>query len=538
MSEANPIATHPGDARRNQLQATIVGGGIAGLASAAYLIRDGGVPGPNIRVLEAASRPGGSLDATGSAEQGYSMHGSRMFGVAYVHMYEPLDNIPSLDDPEKSITQDLFEFWKAAPWYGKARLIDRGRILDPRKWGLSHRDQADFVRLMLCAQDTLDGVRIDECFGPDFFATHFWHMWSSMFGFETWHSADELRRYVLRFLRLFPDLETMQAIQSTRYSGYHSIVRPMVRWLEAQGVRWDTGVEVTDLDFEGRQGVKAVRRIRCLRDGQPDDIDVDTGDLVIVTLGSKTADASKGSMSAAPVLRTDPDKGAWGLWRRLAAKDGAFGRPEVFCGHVDQTKWITFTVTDTDGRFFDRMEQLSGSPAGGGGLTTLISSSWMLTFHLYHSPACAGQPEGIGVWWGYGLFPDRAGDFVAKTMAECTGREILVELFSHLGMQEDLPTLLECSICIPCMLPYTTSQFMPRGKGDRPPVIPPGTANLAFVGQYCEIPDNVVYTVEYSIHAARLAVAGLLDLDVEIPPTYKGLEHPNAMVAVLKRILQ
>ena len=524
-------------AGRRELNAFIVGAGIGGLAAAAYLIRDGGVPGQRIRVLEAA-QPGGSLDATGSAGQGYSMRGSRMFGAAYVHLYELLDAIPSLDDPDKSVTQDLFEFWQAAPWHDKARLVEHGRVVDPTPWGLSQRDQADLVRLMLRAEDTLDAVPIADCFGADFFGTNFWRMWCSMFGFETWHSAAELRRYVLRFLLLFPDLETMQIIQCTRYNGHDSIVRPMVRWLQQQGVRFDLGVEVTDLDFEGRDGDRRVRRIRCRRDGQPAELDVGASDVVIVTLGSMTADAALGSMDAAPVQRTDPDAGAWGLWRRLAARDAAFGRPEVFCGQVDRTRWVTFTVTDSGRRFVERMERFSGSPAGRGGLVTLTASSWMLTFHLFHPPAYASQPDGLTVWWGYGLVADRPGDFVAKAMVDCTGREILVETLSHLGLQDELPAILDTATCIPCLLPYTTSQFMPRSRGDRPDVIPAGTGNLAFVGQYCEIPDNVVYTVEYSVHAARLAVKGLLGLDVELPPTYRGLEHSRALVVALRRILQ
>lgn len=122
-------------------------------------------------------------------------------------------------------------------------------------------------------------------------------------------------------------------------------------------------------------------------------------------------------------------------------------------------------------------------------------------------------------------------------MAECNGREILHELYAHLGFQAELPGLLASSNCIPCMLPYTTSQFMPRAKGDRPGVVPPGSVNLAFLGRYCEVPDNVVYTVEYSVHSARLAVATLLGFAHELPPTYKGLEHPNALVAAMKMIL-
>lgn len=522
---------------RDVARCHIVGGGIAGLASAAYLVRDAGVPGERIHVLE-ASKPGGSLDAAGSAERGYSMRGSRMFGVAYVHSYDLFDSIPSLDDPGKSIAQDLFEFWQASPWFDRARLIEHGELVDATDWGLRARDRTDLIKLMLRDEPMLDGVPIDACFEADFFGSRFWQMWCSMFGFETWHSAAELRRYLLRFLLLFPDLETMQVIQCTRYNGHDSIVRPIVRWLEAQGVRIESGVVVTDMDFDDGGGARAVRRIHCTRDGADEAIDVGAHDLVIATLGSMTAGSSRGSMDAAPEPKADSPGPAWTLWRRLAAKDPVFGRPEVFCDHVEQTRWITFTVTASQPRFFEHMARLSGSEAGRGGLVTLTSSSWMLTFHLYPSPAYEGQPEGVGVWWGYGLFADRPGDFVAKPMLGCSGREILVELFSHLGLQDDLAALLAEANCVPCLLPFTTSQFMPRRSGDRPPVIPDGTARLALIGQYCEIPDNVVYTVEYSVHAARLAVASLLGFPDRLPPTYRGLDHPHALQLALRRILQ
>jgi oleate hydratase len=523
---------------RHEIKAHIVGGGIAGLASAVFLVRDGGVPGPNIRVIEAAQL-GGSLDAAGSAGLGYSMRGTRMFGPAYVLTYELLDGIPSLDDPAKSVAQDTFEFWQAQPWYDKARLVEQGRVVDLSSWGFRNRERADLARLMLQPEEALGARSIAECFEPAFFESNFWFMWGSMFGFEAWHSAAELRRYLLRFLRLFPDLETMQIIQSTRYNGHDAIVRPMLRWLEAQGVVFETGLEVTDLQFEPDGGGQAVRRLvgrRVGPAGTASDIEVAPEDRVIVTLGSTTAASSLGSMTAPPPPPVRSDA-AWALWQRLAARHPAFGRPSAFCGDVERTRWVTFTVTEHGDGFIRRVEQFSGSPAGRGGLVTLKGSAWGLTFHLYPSPAFPGQPADRFVWWGYGLFADRPGDFVAKPMVDCSGAEILRELYAQLGWQADTAALLGQAHCIPCLLPYATSQFMPRAPGDRPAVIPAGITNLAVVGQYCEIPDDVVFTVEYSVHSARLAVASLLGLEDTLPPTYRGLEHPNALVEALRRVL-
>lgn len=521
---------------RSPPRAWLVGGGIATLAAAVYLIRDAQLPGAQIHVLE-QDTIGGSLDAGGSLVQGFSMRGSRMYGAAYQLMWELLSHIPSLDDPDKSVAQDTLEFWVRAPWNDRARLVEHGHVVDAEAYGLSNKDRVDLIGLMLRGEQALGARRIDECFDRHFFATHFWILWRSTFGFETWHSAAELRRYLLRFLRLFPDLVSLKIIQSTRYNGHDSIVRPLQRWLEQHGVHFDTGVQVSDLDLEPlADGRRAVRRIRALRAGAAADIDVAPGDLVIVTLGSMTAGSTLGSMTAAPPP-PPASTGAWALWQRLALRDPAFGRPEAFCGDVAKTRWVTFTVTHADDRFVRRVERFSGSPAGHGGLMTLKDSSWGLTFHLFHPPAFAGQPPGTQVWWGYGLFADSAGDFVAKTMPQCSGAEILAELVSHLGWRDELPALLEGANCVPCLLPYTTSQFMPRARGDRAPVVPPGTANLAFVGQYVEIPDDVVFTVEYSIRSAALAVASLLGMPQRVPPAYQGLDHPNALVQAMRRIL-
>ncbi len=521
---------------QESVEVYLVGGGIASLAAAVYLIRDGQVPGQNIHILS-DERLGGSLDASGSSEQGYSMRGSRMFGAAYVRTYDLLAQIPSLDDPDKSVLEDLLEFWESASWHASARLIENGKVADLTSWGLSDGDRLDLIRLMLFAEARLQAQPIDACFSAHFFNTNFWMLWSSMFGFETWHSAAELRRYLLRLLRFFPDLETLKLIQSTRYNGYDSIVRPLLSWLERHGVQQLTDVQVTDLDFADSSDGKVVRRIACLRKSELDAIEVRNNDLVIVTLGSMTADASLGSMTQAPALTTRKAEGAWALWQRLAEKDAVFGKPLTFCGHIDQTKWVTFTVTDSSDLFVRRMELLSSSKPGRGGLVTLKNSSWLLTFHLYHPPAFPDQPPDVFVWWGYGLLPDQTGDYVNKKMSECNGREILTEIFSHLGLQSEAPMLLQSANCIPCMLPYTTSQFMPRTPGSRPAVVPAGTANLALVGQYCELPDDIVYTIEYSIHSAHLAVTSLLGLPDKMPPTYKGLEHPYALVSALKRIL-
>lgn len=47
--------------------------------------------------------------------------------------------------------------------------------------------------------------------------------------------------------------------------------------------------------------------------------------------------------------------------------------------------------------------------------------------------------------------------------------------------------------------------------------IPLSSKNLAFISQFVEIPDDVVFTMEYSVRAAQMAVYEFLGIDRQIP---------------------
>jgi oleate hydratase len=175
------------------------------------------------------------------------------------------------------------------------------------------------------------------------------------------------------------------------------------------------------------------------------------------------------------------------------------------------------------------VRDLTGNVPGEGGLITFADSSWLTSIVLPHQPHFIGQPEDVNVFWGYGLFVDKPGDFVKKPMSACTGREIMTEILGHLHIDSEASQILKTSICIPCMMPFITSQFLRREKGDRPEVVPKGSTNLAFTGQFCELPDDVVFTVEYSIRSAQTAVYDLLGLNRKPPAVYKGQYDPRVL---------
>ena len=191
---------------------------------------------------------------------------------------------------------------------------------------------------------------------------------------------------------------------------------------------------------------------------------------------------------------------------------------------------MSFTATLRTPTLLRLVRDLTGNVSGEGGLITFPDSAWLASIVIPHQPHFIGQPEDVDVLWGYGLTVDRPGDFVGKPMSECSGREIMTELLGHLHIDTEAQAVLDACICIPCMMPFITSQFLPRGTGDRPAVLPPGTHNLAFIGQFCEVADDVVFTVEYSVRSAQMAVYGLLDLRMKPPGVYKGGLDPRVLL--------
>ncbi len=519
------------------MRAHLIGGGIASLAAAAYLIRDGGLAGEAIRVYEATERIGGALDASGSPESGYFMRGGRMFERNYRCTYDLLSFIPSISDPTKSVKEEIFDFSKAHSWDDKARLVGSGgRILDAHSYGLSRRDQWDMIKLALTPERALENKRTAAFFSPSFFETNFWSMWASIFAFAPWYSAIDMHRYIWRFLHLFPTMATMSSVYRTRYNQFEAIVTPLMKWLKGRGVNFITGAHVTDVDFLASTTEITATGIKVSKDDKSEKVDVAPTDLVFVNAGSMVADSARGSMTAAPEFIRSKRDDSWKLWATLARGKSIFGNPSVFSDHVDESAWVSFTVTSPDSTFVELMEKFSRNKAGRGGLVTFKDSNWLLTIVLLQHPYFVAQPRQTFVWWGYGLYPDRLGNYVNKKMTDCTGAEILSEILGHLKFDTEAQKILASSNCIPCLLPYIGSVFMVRQRTDRPEVVPRGSTNFAFLGQFTEIPADVPFTVEYSVRSALTAVTKLLGLKRRAPPVYQGQLDLKALYGAFKAL--
>jgi oleate hydratase len=509
-------------------QAHIVGGGIAGLAAAVLLIRDAGWTPENIHLYEGLDVLGGSLDGSGDLEQGFVIRGGRMFEEHFGCTFDLLRTIPTLDDPGLSVADEILAFAESVRTSSNCRLVADGERLEAPEFGLSLKDRWALLKLSRRREADLAGMTIEEWFSPEFFRTSFWIMWCTMFAFQRWHSAAEMRRYMRRFMHLLPGFNRLEGILRTRLNQYDSLVEPIHRWLLQAGVRFHLSAPVTDVEFTGDQS--AVRKIAFAQESELGPVMVSRDDLVLITLGSMTEGSTLGDMNRPPIRGAQTPHGAWALWRRLASRQSNFGRPRTFAGNPDATRWLSFTVTLRDTEFFEFMEAFTHNPAGTGGLVTLKNSGWLLSVVLAHQPHFANQPDGATVFWGYGLHPDQPGDRVRKPMLECTGAEILEELAHHLHLGSEAARLFETANCIPCLMPYITAQFMPRAPGDRPAVVPAGAKNYGFLGQFVEMADDTVFTVEYSVRSAQEAVYRLCAPERQPIPLYRGFEKPDVVL--------
>ncbi|MBW3085135.1 Oleate hydratase [Austwickia sp. TVS 96-490-7B] len=503
--------------------AYLLGGGIGALAAAAFLIRDAHMPAKNIHVLESLDRTGGSMDGAGDAEHGYTARGGREIEEHFECFADLFASVPSLTDPSRSVLDEFRELNLIEPIESRCRIVhDQGAVGDFSSLGLSTAQAMQLGRLHLATEEALGATSIEEFFTPDFFRTNFWYFWASMFAFQTWHSVVEMKRYMERFMHLIGGMNQLKGILHTEYNQYDSLILPLVTWLRDQGVQVQLGAVVTDIDFT--DDATTATAVHYLMDGAEELIEVGADDLVLFTNGSMTQNTTRGDLDTPAELNRSQDKGCFSVWERIAPKSPRFGHPEVFCGDIDRTKWLSFTVTlKDDDVLFPYLAELTNNVPGMGGLTTITDSAWFMSWVSPKDPHFIDQPENVKVLWAYGLNMDAPGNYVPKTLSECTGREMFTELLFHMGLKDRVEEILAHTVnVIPAMMPYITSQFMPRVAGDRPAVIPEGSRNFAFLGQYAEVPGDCVFTVEYSVRTAMTAVYGLLDLErpvVEVFPS-------------------
>lgn len=509
--------------------AYIVGAGLAGLAAAVFLIRDGHMKGEHIHIFEELSLSGGSLDGKFIPHDGFVTRGGREMENHFECLWDLFRSIPSLEVEDASVLDEFYWLDHDDPNSSNCRIIhNRGeRVADDGEFTLSKKAQRELVELFMTSEDQLIGKRIEDVFGEEFFASNFWLYWCSMFAFEKWHSAIEMRRYVMRFIHHIKGLPDFTALKFTRYNQYESLVKPLLSFLKDQGVDFQYETKIENIEVDIQSDSKTAKKIVLTKAGKAETIDLTQKDLVFVTNGSITESSTEGDHDT-PAPITHELGGSWNLWKNLAKQSPDFGHPEVFCDNLPDESWfVSATVTwenfDIE-PYISRLTQrkLRTGHIVTGGIITIKDSNWLMSFATHRQPHFKEQKDQQTVTWVYGLLSNTPGNYIKKPIEECSGKEIVQELMYHLGVpEEDIQRFSEnsCKV-IPVYMPFITSYFMLREPGDRPLVIPNGSTNLAFIGNFAETQRDTVFTTEYSVRTAMEAVYQLLDVERGVPEVF------------------
>ncbi|NMM54572.1 oleate hydratase [Paenibacillus aquistagni] len=508
--------------------AYLIGSGLASLSAAAFLIRDGQMKGENIHIFEELDIAGGGLDGIYDDGRGFIIRGGREMENHFECLWDLFRSIPSLEVEDASVLDEFYWLNKEDPNYSLQRaILNRGEDAHTDgKFTLSQTASMEIIKLFFTPEEALEDMKITDVFSEDFFNSNFWLYWQTMFAFEPWHSAMEMRRYIARFIHHIGGLPDFSALKFTKYNQYESLALPLMHYLKDHGVSFQYATTVTNVEFEITEHKKVAKKLVYMQKGQQKHIDLTENDLVFITNGSNTESSTLGDNNK-PAVMNPALGGSWELWKKIAEQDPAFGRPDKFCGNIAESNWESATITTLDDRIPPYIEKIcKRDPFSGkvvtGGIVTVKDSKWLMSFTLNRQPHFKSQPNDQLVVWVYSLYCDVPGDYIKKPMKDCTGIEITQEWLYHIGVPEAQIHELAANAanCVPCMMPYVTSYFMPRAAGDRPNVVPDNCVNAAFIGNFAETPRDTVFTTEYSVRTAMEAVYTLLDIDRGVPEVF------------------
>ena len=511
--------------------AYLIGTGVAALAAGCFLIRDAQMEGKNITFLEQLDIAGGSLDGKCMETRGYVARGGRETGAHFECLWDIWRSIPSIEDPEMSVLDSYFYTNYDDPNYSNCRITHKqGEKYDDGNFNLTQEQVKEIADLCITKDEDLNDKTIEEVFSEGLLNSDFWTYWRTMFAFENWHSALEMKLYLNRFIHHVDGFTDLSAARYTRYDQYNSIVKPMVKYLEDHGCNFQYDIKVTDVDFDISENKKVATKIIAEdKNGNDKSIDLSENDLLFITNGSMTENSIYGDDNT-PAELSNEQTGCWEMWKNIAKKSDDFGHPEVFCSDVEKSNWESCTITCHDDSVTKYIEKITKrNPHTGktvtGGLVTCVDSSWLISWTINRQGQYPEQNKNDVAVWLYGLFTDVEGDYIKKKMRDCTGKEITKEWLYHIGVPvNEIDALAETCTAVPVMMPYITSQFMPRKAGDRPYVVPKGGVNFAFLGQFAETLDDpgrdTVFTTEYSGRTAMEAVYVLCGVEKAVPEVF------------------
>ncbi len=514
--------------------AYIIGTGLAGLSAAFYLVRDGRMKGEHIHLLEKLDLAGGSCDGRKDITKGFYMRGGREMDNHFECMWDMFRSVPSIETPDISVLDEYYWLNKHDPNYSLCRAtINCGEDAHTDKLFKLDRESAMALsKLFLTPEKTLENKKISDVLPESFWKTNFWLYWQTMFAFQKWSSALEMKRYLCRYVHHIDGLPDFSALRFTKYNQYESMILPLIKYLKNNGVKIDYGMDVKNVIFKSKQNKKVATKIVYENDGETKEIDLTEDDLVFITNGCCTDTSCYGDQDNAPDLSIIKNgKGeSWDLWKNIAsqASNGEFGNPDKFCNHVDKTNWMSATIEVSDDDIIKHIINIcKRDPREGkvttGGIVTVKDSmeNWYLSWTINRQPQFKSQNKNSVLVWLYALNTNKSGNFVKKPIKECTGKEVCEEWLYHIGLPiNEIEKYADICNTTTCYMPYINAFFQPRREKDRPLVVPKNSVNFAFVGQFAETPRDTIFTTEYSIRTGMEAVYTLLKVDRAVPEVW------------------
>ncbi|WP_125580010.1 oleate hydratase [Lacticaseibacillus suibinensis] len=526
-------------------KAIMIGAGLANMAAAIYLIQEGKWDGSAITFYSLDDH--GSNDGSAATEQaadywnkehpvensqGFVARGGRMLNYrTYVDLMDLLSRVQSVTEPGMTAAEDTRDFDAKHRTLDKARLLRRGDgILNAGKLGLNNQDRMLLTKLVMMPdkdEEQLNNVSIADYFkdDPHMFTTNFWYMWETTFAFRTASSAQELRRYMHMMLYEFTQIEHLVGVNRTRYNQYESIMLPLIKYLQDQGVNIILDKIVSDWTFKDSKMQDEITvtglEVTDANSGEVENVAIDDDTAVIFTNGSITDSATLGDFNTPAPENMDYGIAA-SLWKKAAAHFYNLGDPDKFFADRDASEWVSFTLTTKDHVLLNEITRIT-TQVPGNALNSFLSTAPItplgqpdvnMSIVVHHQPHFTTQRPNESVIWGYFLYPRRTGEFVPKPYIEMTGEEMLKELLGQLSMVDPGPVNIKTKTdaimdsvinCIPVYMPYASALFNNRAKSDRPLVIPAHSTNLAFTGEFVEQPYQMVFTEQSAVRSGEIA---------------------------------
>lgn len=515
--------------------AYIIGTGLAGLTAAFYLVRDGQMPGNHIHLLEKLELAGGSCDGYKDVHKGFYMRGGREMDNHFEIMWDVFRDVPSIETPNVSVLDEYYWLNKHDPNYSLCRAtVNKGEDAHTDKLFKLDKDSAMALsQLFITPEADLEDKKISDVLPESFWETNFWLYWQTMFAFQKWSSALEMKRYLCRYVHHIDGLPDFSALRFTKYNQYESMILPLIEYLKKHDVDVQFGMDVKNVVIEEVDGKKTAKKLIYVKDNEEQSIPLTADDLVFITNGCCTDTSSYGDQTHAPDLShiVNGQGESWDLWKNIAkqAKHDEYGHPDVFCSDTEATNWMSATVETSNEDIIQHIMNIcKRDPRAGkvttGGIVTVKDSvnNWFLSWTINRQPQFRSQNKDTVLVWLYALHTDTEGNYIKKAMRDCTGEEICQEWLYHIGMDESKIKDYSENACntTTCFMPYINAFFQPRKNVDRPKVVPEGAVNFAFIGQFAETPRDTIFTTEYSMRTGMESVYTLLNVDRGVPEVW------------------